>query len=359
MLLFDLEIKNSIKNEFLKKSEKLINNKDFILGKEVKEFENNFSTFLNTKYCIGLNSGTDALELALKSLKLDKTHNVCLPAYSFFSTSEVVLKLGLDPVYVDINLDDLTIDIEDTYNKINKKTRAIIPVHIFGNAANLKELGSLKNIKIIEDVAQAFGSKQNNNYLGSIGDIGCFSFFPTKNLGGFGDGGAVVTNNKEYFEEIKSLRVHGQTKRYFHEKVGYNSRLDTIQAIILNLKLKEADKNIKKRIKNVKRYIFNFENNENIKVHIKNPNANSLIPISITKGKLSFLKKELEKNNIPYGNYYPYGLHEFPISKNRNIKLTNVEWATKNVLTLPCGPNITQKNIDNVCDVIQVTLDKF
>tara|TARA_Y100000389_G_scaffold65691_1_gene61809 strand:+ start:409 stop:1500 length:1092 start_codon:yes stop_codon:yes gene_type:complete len=347
--LFDLSINKSIKKEFISEIDNLIEKNDWIMGDAVRNFENKLQNFLSTNFCISVNSGTDALELSLRALGIKSGDKVIVPAFSFFATSEAVLKIGATPIYCDISRDNLNIDIKSLKNKIDGKVKSIIPVHLFGNAANLEELTEFADryeLSIIEDVAQAFGSKINNKHLGTFGDVGCFSFYPTKNLGGFGDGGCVVTDNQKIAENISYLRNHGQTKKYYHEFVGYNSRLDNIQAKILNIKLTNIDIDIELKIEHCKTYAYHLKGNKNILIHNPYEQPLNLYPISFSSSnKLELAKKELEKNNVSFGNYYPYGLHQFPISKHDDSKLNQTEWAIKNILTLPVHKGLKKEDI--------------
>ena len=360
--LFNLNNSKDVEKLYLKKVEQLLKSKDWILGKEVEIFEENFSNFIGTKYCVGVNSGTDALELSLKSLGIKEKDEVIVPGYSFFATSEVVLKLGAKPVYCDISREDLNIDPTKVEDLITKKTRAIIPVHLFGGSANLNLLNNIAKkhgLFLIEDVAQAFGSKLNNKKLGSFGKTGCFSFYPTKNLGAFGDGGAITINDKKTYEKIKILRNHGQTEKYFHEYVGYNSRLDSIQACILNLKLKNIEKELKIKKSVVEMYSDAFNNVDNINILIKDFQPMNLLPVALSEGvSLNKVKKELKINEIGFGNYYPYGLHEFKISKHNPKKvLKNIEWAKNKVFTLPVHSLINKKKVNYIADIVQSSIN--
>lgn len=354
--LFDLSIGIDIKKKFIKEVENLIESKDFILGKELSKFEKSISQFLNVKYSTGVNSGTDAIEIALKAAGVQKNDKVIVPGFSFFATSEVVYKLGATPIFCDISKKDLCVDIEEIINRLDNKVKAIVPVHLFGNAAQVFELKKIQkfyNFKIIEDVAQAFGSSLNGKMLGSIGDFGCFSFYPTKNLGAFGDAGLVTSKSKKDEKVLKMLRNHGQVKQYQHEIIGYNSRLDTIQALILNEKLKNIDHFLKRRIINTNLYLKNFRNSDNVKTHSQNNQPLNLFPISFSSQKL---KKEalyvLSQNNIQFGRYYPLGLNELPTSSESKIFLKNVDWATKNIVTLPVGSHLSTDEIDKISEIL-------
>lgn len=355
--LFDISTSSKMRSSFLKELNYLLANSDWVGGDSVVQFENNFISFLGSKYCVAVNSGTDSLELALKAYNIGFGDKVLVPAFSFFATSEAVLKVGATPVYCDIDKNDLNIDIKFLRKRMDRDVKAIIPVHLFGTPAKILEINEFakeNGLVVIEDVAQAFGAKIGENYLGTIGNIGCFSFYPTKNLGGFGDGGCVTTDDIDIASKIKSLRNHGQTEKYFHKYVGYNSRLDNIQAIILNLKLKQINKDLKIRSEISDYYFECFKYYPDITLHGKKGQPLNLFPISFDlEKKLEKAKKVLKSNGVMYGEYYPYGLHEFPISKHDSkVNLKTTEWATKNILTLPNHPRLEKKDIEFIINLI-------
>ena len=358
--LFDLSISKDLENKFNKNLKKILSEKSFVLGKEVEHFEKSFSNFLNNKFSFGLNSGTDSLEIALRTLKIGPGDEVIVPSFSFFATSEVVIKIGAQPIYCDINLNDLTINTENLKNLISKKTKAIIAVHLFGNASNIKEIKkAIKGVEIslIEDTAQAFGSKYDNKYLGTFGEFGCFSFYPTKNLGCFGDGGAITFNNKKYQNEIRSLRNHGTKKNYFHNLVGLNSRLDSIQALILRLKLIEVKKILNIRSKNNNLFIKSIDN-DIVNIHSQKNQPMNVFPMTVkNNSKLKKIKSNLEKNNIQFGTYYPFGLHEFPISKliQKKNMFTNTDYVKNNIVTVPCHSKLNLNDIKKISNIINET----
>ena len=255
---FDLKKEYSlIKDEVKAELENVFANTSFIGGKNVESIEKNIAKYIGTKYAISCNSGTDALHFALRSLGLKKDDEVITTPFTFISTLEAIMYVGAKPVFADVDKNSYNIDKNEILKKITKKTKAIIPVHLFGNPFDInglkKEINN-NSIKIIEDCAQSFGAGINCQRTGSIGDIGCFSFYPTKNLGCYGDGGMVTTNSEETYNIIKKLKNHGSSKRYYHDILGYNSRLDEIQAAILNIKLKYIDSNNIKRVNIAKTY---------------------------------------------------------------------------------------------------------
>ena len=244
MKFLDLKAQyNSIKEEVNGAIQKVLDSGVFIGGEEVEKLEKNIAEFCETKYAISVNSGTDALFLSLKALGIGKGDEVITTSFSFISTAEVIISLGAKPVFVDINPKTFNINVDKIEEKITEKTKAILPVHLFGQSVEMdriKELAERYGLKIVEDAAQAIGAKYKDKMIGSLGDAGCFSFYPTKNLGAYGDGGIITTNNEEVYSKIKLLKSHGSSKenKYLNLVSGFNSRLDSIQAAILNVKFK-------------------------------------------------------------------------------------------------------------------------
>jgi dTDP-4-amino-4,6-dideoxygalactose transaminase len=230
----------------------------FILGPEVEKLEKNICDYLNCSYAVGVSSGTDALLIALMAIDIKPGDEVIIPDYSFFATAGVVSRLNAVPVFADIDIQTYNIDVKKVENKITKRTKAIIPVHLYGQSAEMDgilEIAAKHKLKVIEDGAQAIGTQYlKGKYTGTIGDIGCFSFFPSKNLGCFGDGGIVTTNDKALYEKLHMLRVHGSKPKYYHKIIGGNFRLDAIQAAVLNVKLPHLDSWSEKRRKNAELY---------------------------------------------------------------------------------------------------------
>ncbi|MAI29117.1 MAG: hypothetical protein CMP38_02795, partial [Rickettsiales bacterium] len=238
----------SVKNEIDSAIKRVINNSSFILGNEVENFEEKFSNYLKTKYCVGVSSGTSALFLSLLACGIGKGDEVITSPFTWISSVEAISNTGAKPVLVDIDKESYNIDSKKIESKITKNTKAILPVHIYGNPAEMNEILSIAkkyNLKVIEDAAQAHGSKIKKQYCGTFGDLGCFSFFPSKNLGSFGDAGCVVSNNKLLINKIKKLRNHGKFSKNNFDTLGFNERLSGIQAAILTVKLKYLDKWIK------------------------------------------------------------------------------------------------------------------
>ena len=338
----------------LSKIKNLIKKSKFVGGEEVLKFEKNFSNFTGAKYCVTVANGTDALEIAVKSLNLKKNSEVIVPVNTWISTAEAVVNNGLKLVFCDINLNDYTICVKDLQKKINKKTSAIIAVHLYGNPAdiiNIKKIIKNKKIKIIEDCAQAHGSRINKNHVGALGDVGTFSFFPGKNLGGFGDGGAIITNSKKIYEYSMRARSHGAIKKYDHKFSGRNSRLDTIQSAVLNIKLKNYKKVIMIRNKLAKIYFSKFQNFNKIKkFKINKKNQYSFHQFVIRTTKRNMLKKYLAKNNIDTMIHYPYMLNEVDFFPRKTLK--NSKNLGNKILSLPISEEHSKKEIEFVSDKV-------
>ncbi|MCR4337809.1 MAG: DegT/DnrJ/EryC1/StrS family aminotransferase, partial [Candidatus Omnitrophica bacterium] len=233
-----------IKDEVDAGMKKVFRRGDFVLGKEVQELEAQFARYCGVQYGVGVNSGTDALYLAVAALEIGPGDEVILPTHTFIATALCVSYTGAQPVFVDIEEETYNIDPIKLKKAITKRTKAIIPVHIYGQTANMKEILDIARehgLKIIEDAAQAHGATYQGKRAGSLGDVACFSFYPTKGLGAFGDAGIVVTDDPKVYEKVRSLRDYGREGRYEHKVKGYNSRLDTIQAVVLLAKLKYLD----------------------------------------------------------------------------------------------------------------------
>lgn len=334
---------------------KNISNSSFINGSDKFEFEKKFSKYLGAKYCLGVANGTDALEIAIRTLKLQKGSEVIVPANTWISTAEAVLNNNLKVKFVDID-ETHNICIKDLKKKINNKTSAIVVVHLFGNPANLIELKKISkkfSIKLIEDCAQSHGSIYNKKKTGTYGDISTFSFFPSKNLGCYGDGGCIVTNKKKLYIEAKKIANHGGLKKNHHTLLGRNSRLDNIQAGILNIKLTQLDKWIKQRNIQAKIYKKNLKNVGDIEFVKTLPNSKSSNHLFVIKTKKrDNLKTYLKKKNISTGIHYPLSLPETPVFKKKHFnyckKMNAIKWS-KNIISLPIGEHLSNYEIQKVC----------
>lgn len=346
----------------------------FILGPNVESFERECAHYCDTKYGIGVSSGTDAIIVALMALGIGPGDEVITSTYTFFSTAGSIVRLGATPVFVDIDPYSFNIDANQIESAINNKTRAIMPVHLFGQMADMDaidQIAQAHNISVIEDASQAIGSKQNDRPACSCGDVGTLSFFPSKNLGGFGDGGMVVTSNEQVAKISRKLRNHGMEPKYFHALVGGNFRLDALQAAVLNVKLKHLDDWHRQRRKNAALYrqLFNdagiscdpetietgdlqngiiLPTEEAENYHIYNQ-------FIIYSDQRDALVQHLRTNQIGCEIYYPLTLHQqdcFDFLGYQKGKFPNAERAAAMSLALPIYPNLSTQQIERVVEVV-------
>ena len=355
----------AIKGELDTAIDSVMSTTSFINGPAVKEFQNNLQEYLNVKHVIPCANGTDALQLALMSLDLSPGDEIITSDFTFASTAEVVLLMGLKLKLVDINEETFNIDPLSIERAITSKTKAIIPVHLFGQPADMEKIVKIakqNKIKIIEDNAQALGATYAFNdgvkkKTGTIGDIGTTSFFPSKNLGAYGDGGAIYTNNDFLAKKIKILANHGMDKRYYHDFVGLNSRLDSMQAAILDVKLKYLDSYNESRRNSALRYSDNLKGIDSLitpKIPIDlQSHVFHQYTLRILHSKRDLLAEYLAKNSIPFGIYYPVPLHQqkayySPEVDNNLFKVTNR--AVQEVISLPMHTELTNDQIDYISE---------
>ena len=347
---------------------KVLKSAAFINGPIVKEFELNLKNFLGTKNVIPCANGTDALQVALMSLGLEKGDEVITTNFSFASTIEVILLLGLKPILVDIDSKTFNIDPAMIKNRITSRTRAIMPVHLYGQSCRMNEIMEIakeNKLFVIEDNAQALGSKvklSNSTKVmsGTIGDIGTTSFFPSKNLGGYGDGGAIFTNSDDLAFKMRGIVNHGMYKRYYHDEIGVNSRLDSIQAAILNVKLKYLNIYNKRRIAAASEYSSRLESINEIETPYVEFDSDSHVfhqyTIKVKNGNRDKLAEFLSSKEIPFGIYYPLGFHEQKAYKNNfnqseNFENTNI--VKDQVISLPMHTELSKSQIDFICNSIK------
>ena len=333
----------------------IIKKNNFILGNEVVEFEKKFAKFCGAKYAIGCGNGTDALIIALKSLNLPKDSEIIMPAMTYCSTAFAIINAGFKPILVDIEQDSPLININEISRKITTKTRVIMPVHLYGSVVDINKIKSViknKNIYIIDDCAQAHGAKLGHRRVGSLSDISCFSLYPGKNLGAYGDAGIITTNNKRLYEKITNYRNLGSTKKFVHTQIGVNSRLDTIQAAILKRKLLLLDDNNFKRAQIAKFYDENIVNSKIIKLNYSKKSVYHQYVICVKKR--SNFAKYLENNKIQYGYHYPKSINQIDVLKKKfkKKKFPNAEFLAKFGISLPIDPNLTRKNIIKVAKIL-------
>ena len=346
---------------------KVIKSSSFINGPSVKEFQSNLEDYLGVRHVIPCANGTDALQVALMSLNLKKGDEVITTNFSFASTIEVILLLGLKPVLVDIDPKTFNLNTSLIKSKINDKTKAIIPVHLFGQTCDMEkivEIANKYNLYVIEDNAQALGSKykfsnSKKQFAGTIGDISTTSFFPSKNLGCYGDGGAIITNSDNLAYKLRGLVNHGMYERYYHDEVGVNSRLDSIQAAILNVKLKYLDKYNNRRQESAKLYNEALDKIESIETPFVKSDPDTHVyhqyTLKVKDGKRDDLAEHLLNNNIPFGIYYPLGFHEQKAYKQEftNDKDFPVTNKVKNeVISLPMHTELSKSQIKYITNTI-------
>ncbi|MCX6299996.1 MAG: DegT/DnrJ/EryC1/StrS family aminotransferase [Bacteroidetes bacterium] len=360
-----------IQNEIDKAILESIRSVSFINGPAVSEFTKSLSEYLGGAYVIPCANGTDALQIAMMALDLKPGDEVIVPSFTYVATAEVIGLLGLIPVMVDVDPSHFNITRENIEKSISSKTKAIVPVHLFGQCADMEsiiELAKEKGLYVIEDTAQAIGAKYkftdgSIKYAGTIGDIGCTSFFPSKNLGCFGDGGALFTQNPILAEKIKMIANHGQSKKYVHKYIGINSRLDTIQAAVLNIKLKYLDEYNLARNNAAEQYDELLNGVKNLQIPartIKSTHVFNQYTLIIKNNQRNALKEYLERQDIPTMIYYPIPLNEQEAYRTIGIIAENLEVTQllcNEVLSLPIHTELSQKEQTHIANCIKAFLN--
>ena len=336
----------------------------YILGKHNKALEQELAEYCGVSRAITLNSGTDALHLALRALDIGAGDEVITTAFTFVATTEAIGIVGATPVFVDIDPNTFNIDSKELEKKITPKTKAILPVHLYGQPADMTtimEVAKKYNLYVIEDCCQAIGAELNGKKVGSFGDIGCFSFFPTKNLGAFGDGGLVTTNSEFLANRIVALRNHGSEVRYYHNEIGVNSRLDEIQAAILRVKLPYIDEWNAKRKANAYRYNELLKDVKEVVVPRELDGAKCVYhQYTIEIPNRDAVHKYLQENGVGAMLYYPVPLHLQKLHQNLGGKLGDLpvtEEKTTRVLSLPMFPELTEKQQKTVVETLKKALE--
>ncbi len=349
---------HSIKPEIDQAISEVMEKGHFILGPNVAALEKEVAAYLGIKHGVGVASGTDALILAMRALGIGAGDEVIVPSYTFFATAEAVLLVGATPVLVDVEPENYSIDIDQIASKITTKTKAIIPVHLYGHPANMTavmDIARKHNLKVIEDNAQAFGAEHRGQKTGSFGDVSCLSFFPSKNLGGCGDGGMIVTNDDDVADRVRMLRTHGWKKKYFPEVVGYNSRLDELQAAILRVKLRHIDdwNNRRRELAEIYRQRL-----AGAPVTVPNDGADAhhvyhLFIIEVEER--TRFEQQLKEQGIPTSIYYPQPLHLNEPLKHLGYKAGDFpvsERASERTISIPFYPEISDEQIARVMEVV-------
>lgn len=369
--LLDLNPQNmALEAELMKAIERVLHSQAFILGPEVESFEKAVAAYCKVPFAIGMSSGTDALLAALMALDVLAGDEVITSPYSFFATAGVIARLGAKPVFVDIDPETFNINTKLVERVVTSKTKVLMPVHLFGQCADMSAILSMsqaKKIAVVEDAAQAIGSEYvDGRRAGTIGDFGCYSFFPSKNLGALGDGGMVVTSNQELCEKVKAMRVHGAKKKYYHTWVGGNFRLDALQAAVLAVKLPHLDTWSKMRQSNADYYRLLFQESGLVKKNKvilpkvsdtsgKHKHAHIYNQFVIRTQKREELKIFLQKKEIGTEVYYPLPLHLqdcFSYLGYRKGDFPEAERAAEEVLALPIYPELTPDMQQSVVSAI-------
>jgi dTDP-4-amino-4,6-dideoxygalactose transaminase len=346
------EIDESINNNII--------NSQFINGNDKQQFESKFSKYIGTDYCVGVANGTDALEIAIQSLEMNSGSEIIVQPNTYISTALAITNVRHKPVFVDIDEQTMMIDVDKIEEKITKNTKAICVVHLFGSSPNMDKLLELTkkyNLYLIEDCAQSHGSFYNNQRTGTFGDVACFSFYPGKNLGCYGDGGAICTNNATIYYKIKLLHNLGFEKKHYHETKGRNSKLDTIQAGILNIKLKYLDENNEKRRIVANIYLNELESLNDIVLPTLQEGSISvwhLFVIRILDYKRELLQKYLFEHNIETGIHYPIPIHKQNAFTEHSQEILPIcEKVSHELLSLPMHPELEVKDVIYICNCIK------
>lgn len=349
----------NIRHEILPAIERVLAKGQFILGEEVDAFEQEYASYCGVKYCVGVASGTDALHLALLALDVGPGDEVITTANTFIATALAISYVGATPVFVDVKSDDFNIDVGRMENAITERTKAVIPVHLYGQPADMDQIMLLArkhNLKVVEDACQAHGARYNGNLVGSLGDIGCFSFYPGKNLGAFGDGGAIVTNSTEIDYRIRRLRNYGQKVKYVHDALGYNSRLDNLQAAILRVKLRYLNEWNEKR-QRVAEIYRELLSDTDILTPLTKENASHVFHLYVVQHeRRDELFAALNAKKIYCGIHYPIPIIDqepYLNAKRIPTDLKVTKNLSKKILSLPMFPEITDEEISVVVQEIK------
>ena len=332
---------------------------NFVLGPQVDQFERAFADFVGCQYAVGVSSGLDALRLALAGLAIGPGDEVIIPANTYIATALAVTAQGARPVLVDCDPSTYAIDVSRIEPAITARTRAIIPVHLTGQSADMDPILNLAaryRLRVVEDAAQAHGTRYKGHACGAIGDAGCFSFYPGKNLGAYGDGGLVTTNDKLLAERLRRLRNYGQQQKYEHTEKGLNARLDTLQAAILKVKLKYLAGWNEDRARHAKSYASRLEGLRGIRLQSCLPDSTHIFHLYIIESeRRNALQQYLEEHGIQTGIHYPKPIHLQPAYTDLGYTIGNfpeTERLANQMLSLPMFPELTEKQIALVCDTV-------
>jgi dTDP-4-amino-4,6-dideoxygalactose transaminase len=331
----------------------------FVLGPEVEAFEREVADYLGVRHAVGLNSGTDALVIGLVALGIGPGDEVITSPFTFFATAEAISLVGATPVFVDILPDLFTIDPDRVEERITPRTRAMIPVHLFGHAASMDALSAIAerhDLRVLEDCAQAFGATDRGHRLGSLGDAAAFSFYPSKNLAAFGDAGLLATDDPEVAQAARLLRTHGSVQRDVHDRLGYNSRLDELQAAILRVKLRHVDRWNDARREVAHRYDTRLADVEDVQTPRADPEARHVYhqyTLRVGAGRRDALAAALGEEGIGTAIYYRTPVHRLEVYARGAPTLPQAEAAADEVLSLPVGPFLGSESIERVVEAVR------
>lgn len=357
-----------IKDEIQQRLFSTLDSGAFINGPEVHELQASLEKLLDVKHAIPCANGTDALQIAMMSLGLEPGDEVIVPAFTYVATAEVIGLLRLTPVMVDVDPHTFNVRAEDIKSAVTARTKAIVPVHLFGQSCDMESILQVSQkygLYIIEDNAQSLST--NYQFMGgrlqktgTIGDIGCTSFYPSKNLGAFGDAGAIFTNNSELAERMRTIANHGQRKRYYHDIIGINSRLDSMQAVVLNVKLKQFANYIKNRQEAAKYYDEQLDGIEGLQIPKRQYNSSHVYhqyTLQVANGKRDALQAHLKSKGIPSMIYYPLALFEQPafqgLMRTGSSEFENTKMLCKSVLSLPMHSELNEEQLAYICKTVQ------
>ena len=343
-----------LNNSINKRIQKVMDHGQFIMGPEVFELEESLKRYTNSDFCISTSSGTDALLMALMAIGIKSGDEIITTPFTWASNAEMIMLLGAKPVYVDINLNTYNLDAGLISKAITNKTKAIMPVSLFGQCCDMDEINLIakkNNLIVIEDAAQSFGAEYKNKKSCNLSDIGCTSFFPTKPLGGYGDSGACFTNDEELAEKMKKIRSHGQSKKNIHQMLGINGRMDTIQAAIIIEKLSVFENEIKLRNSIADNYnkLLDISNLGSIKKPFIEKECKSVYAqYSILSENRDLVKKKLSRFSIPSVVFYPHPLYNQKAYEDKSFSLKITEKVCKEILSLPMNPYMTKEEQEKV-----------
>lgn len=349
-------------DEVMTAVQQVLRSRRFILGPQVETFEREVAAYLGVKHAIALNSGTDALVIGLRTLGVGPGDEVVTSPFTFFATAEAISLVGATPVFADIDPGTFNLDPELAAEKISPRTRALLPVHLYGQSADMEPLLVLAekhNLRVIEDVAQAFGGEYRGRKLGAIGQVGCFSFFPTKNLGAYGDAGLLTTDSDEVAQAARTLRAHGSKKKYYNEMVGYNSRLDELQAAILRIKLPHVDRWNEARREVARRYRELLEDLPALITPREAPGARHVYhqyTVRIPGGHRDRVQRYLAEAGIGTVVYYPLPVNRLPVYAGMNVSCPVAEELAGQVLSLPIWPELDRSIQERVAAALRQAL---